>query len=89
VKVTVKNQGTGTARFPPESLILGGPDLNFQYAWGQGETFGPGVSKTYRLIKGDPRVGTFIWKTIVDPGHKVIETNENNNEKTIQVTIDH
>jgi subtilase family serine protease len=87
VKVTVMNQGLGTANFPANSLIVGGGDLSTQYAGNQGEIFGPGVSKTYMLTKMNLQAGTFTWKTTVDPDRKLMETDENNNEKTITVTV--
>ena len=87
VRVTVKNQGIVAANFLPGSLILGGPDLYYQYADNNSTSFAPGESRTYRLVKGHVTAGTFTWKTIVDPGNRIKETDENNNEKSIQVTI--
>jgi hypothetical protein len=87
VRVTVKNQGTATASFPAQSRILGGPDLNYQFAGQQPEVFAPGESRTYRLAKGNVQAGSFTWTTMVDPDHVVPETNENNNERSIQVQV--
>ncbi|MCX7024756.1 MAG: InlB B-repeat-containing protein, partial [Spirochaetes bacterium] len=59
VKVTVKNQGNVAATFPNGSLILGGPDLYYQYADQGGTSFQPGESRTYRLVKGNVQAGSF------------------------------
>ncbi|MCX7023096.1 MAG: hypothetical protein NT080_00570, partial [Spirochaetes bacterium] len=73
--------------FPNGSLILGGPDLYYQYADQGGTSFQPGESRTYRLVKGNVQAGSFTWRVNADPNGRINELDETNNGKSLAVTV--
>jgi subtilase family serine protease len=93
VVAIIKNQGAAPATFPQHSFALaedGRGDNNVEniYLRGIAEvTIQPGQSKEFRCDPTRLQVGTSTWVIKVDPTNKVYESNENNNTKSIVVTI--
>jgi subtilase family serine protease len=90
-RVTVRNQGAGPARFTYPNLVLsGGMASNYVYPPGDNWTLAAGASHTFTVGRHsafNPGVGTHTVTFTVDPGGRVVETDETNNTFTYTLTV--
>ncbi len=88
VVVVVKNQG-GTALPLPKGYAfiqeMGGY-IDSWSTWNT-ETMQAGESREFRCTPSRLQVGAFTWTFMLDPMSQVAEADENNNTKTLQVTV--
>ena len=89
LNVTVKNQGSDLARLFQGFDVVSGDPYAAKAAEPYETTLAAGASKTYSInpTTAGTVPGTRTWTIVVDQYNKVPESDENNNQKTISVTV--
>jgi subtilase family serine protease len=89
LNVTVKNQGNDLARFFQGFDVVSGDPYAGKVAEPYETTLAAGASKVYTIAPttGGSVPGTRTWTIVLDQYNKVPESDENNNQKTISVTV--
>lgn len=85
--VTVRNQGSAIAVFPPASRFISQAGISRANSSGNAASIGPGQTSSFVFNWLFSGPGTFKTSFKVDPDNVVAESNESNNERSESYTI--